>query len=69
METIEALNTLSRVLNTQVVLRWVKGHAGHLGNKTADETAAKAGDLMASEHDSLPWPTKSYTAYRGWRCL
>ena len=58
MDTIEALNDLSGALNTQVTLRWVKGHAGHLGNETADEAAAKAEDLTTSEPDS-PDPPKA----------
>ena len=38
---------LTTKLGTQVVLRWVKGHAGFFGNETADRAAAaKAGDLV-----------------------
>ena len=57
-ETIDALNNLTTKLGTQVVLRWVKGHAGFYGNVAADEAAAEAGGLVAAEADS-PEPPKA----------
>ena len=57
-ETVEALNNLTAKLGTQVLLRWVKGHAGIFGNVAADEAAGEAGGLVAAEADS-PDPPKA----------
>ena len=58
METIDALNKLTNKLNTQVTLKWVRGHSGFKGNVAADTAAAKARDLVGADPDS-PDPPKS----------
>ena len=47
---LEALNNLTTELGTQVVLRWVKGHAGFFGNVAADDAAAEAGGIVGAEN-------------------
>ena len=60
MDTIDALNQLTRKLDTQVILRWVKAHKGYDGNEATDKAAAEAGalDAEAIEADS-PNPPKA----------
>ena len=57
-QTYQSLNLASDTIGKPVVIRWVKGHAGHIGNEMAD-ARANAGRLKPSHIvDPLPLPTR-----------
>ena len=47
-----ALNSASA--RNHVTLRWIKAHAGHLGNETADTVARQGADDETRIQDDLP---------------
>ena len=55
-QCITSLNALGS--HRRVILRWIKGHEGHLGNVCSDIFANTGADLNARPEDSAYYPIK-----------